>query len=156
MGCDHRAGRHRNGTRQSVWRHAAFGHQTRDWPLDTQRWVYDPAKFCDQSDPDPRHGHELSGIHDIICTRGRYRNVPNRAQPIGKPSGRDIASSGAHIPNGVYDDFGKNGLNSGSGICEMSMSPSLRNRSVTLPQHFVFISKDLCIMRGPLFDQGRA
>ena len=70
MGCDHCAGCHRNGTRQSVWRHAAFGHQTRDWPLNTQRWVHDPAKLCDQSDPDPRHGYELSGIHDIICTRG--------------------------------------------------------------------------------------
>ena len=120
MGCDHRADRHRNGTRQSLWRHAAFGHQTRDWPFNTQRWVHDPAEFRDQSDPDPRHGHELSGIHDFICTGRRDRNVPNCAQPIGQPSGRDIASSGAHIPNGVYD-FGtgqkfseksKNGLGS--------------------------------------------
>ena len=147
----------------------------RSLEIDTQRWVYDPAKFCDQPDPNPRHRHELSGIHDIICTRRRYRNVPNRAQPIGQPSGRDIAPSGAHIPNGVHD-FGagqkfsersKNGINSGSiprwrfhklsyAICQKSMSPSLRNRSLTLPQLFVSISKDLCIMRGPLLDQGRA
>ena len=103
MGCYHCAGCHRNGTGQSVWGHAVFGYQARNWPLNTQRWVYDPAEFCDQPDPDPRHGHELSGIYDIICTRGRYRNVPDRAQSIGKPSGRHIASSGAHIPDGFYD-----------------------------------------------------
>jgi uncharacterized membrane protein AbrB (regulator of aidB expression) len=72
MGCNHCAGRHWNGTRQSVWGHAAFGHQTSDWPLNTQCWVHDPAELCDQPDPDPRHEHELSGIYNIICTGRRY------------------------------------------------------------------------------------
>ena len=110
--------------------------------LNTQRWVYDPAEFCDQPDPDQRYGHGLSGIYDIICTGGRDRNVPDRTKPIDQPSGRDIASSGAHIPNGVYD-FGtgqkfseksKNGLGSdailhwlfpmlGDVVCQKTISP---------------------------------